>query len=188
MWVKKRGGSGAAELPVTVDGYKNFSRFARDPHVYSAIFNRILFGLAKERSTDADRGGSGGAAATVRCWSAGCSSGEEPYTLSLGWECALAPHFPNVALEVVATDRSAKAVGQARRGLFGPHAVSNLPLDWVSRCFRILEPDEPGAHEVTDGLGCVFRDLQGEHPVEELRRARLPRHAHHTKDQSRLWT
>jgi chemotaxis protein methyltransferase CheR len=36
----------------------------------------------------------------IRCWSAGCASGEEPYTIRLVWDIAVARRFPGMTLEI----------------------------------------------------------------------------------------
>ena len=62
----------------------------------------------------------------LRVWSCGCSSGHEPYGLAIAWECTLAPHFPSVRLEVVATDISEPALAEARAA-----AVARAPTGRV---------------------------------------------------------
>ena len=52
---------------------------------------------------------------TLRAWSAGCASGEEPYTLRLLWNFTLARRFPALRLEVVATDTNEHLLDRARR-------------------------------------------------------------------------
>jgi chemotaxis protein methyltransferase CheR len=58
-----------------------------------------------------------------RVWSAGCASGEEPYTIAL-----LAPR-----VEIVATDVDAELVERAKRAEFGESSLRELPLDLRAR-------------------------------------------------------
>ena len=101
------------------------------------MVDRVLFSLAKRV---ARRGGG-----ALRCWSCGCSAGHEPYGLAIAWECTLQPHFPTVSLEVVATDISDAALAEARLATYGAHAVSNLPVEWVARCFTVRDDDDARA-------------------------------------------
>lgn len=48
----------------------------------------------------------------LRAWSAGCSTGEEPFTIAM----SLLRHFPGWAIEVFATDLSSRALAKAREG------------------------------------------------------------------------
>src|SRR4030066_395782 len=60
-----------------------------------------------------------------RAASLGCASGEEPYTLTLAWQFALAPQFPGLRLEVTATDVVAAVLERARVACY---AATNLKL------------------------------------------------------------
>ena len=62
----------------------------------------------------------------ARIWSAGCASGEEPYTLKLLWDLELASSGPSVALSIVATDVDANMLARARDGCFGATSGSSL--------------------------------------------------------------
>ena len=66
-------------------------------------------------------------AAEVRIWSAGCASGEEPYTIALLWHLVIAASHPSVMLELVATDADAAPIERARRGVFAVGSARELP-------------------------------------------------------------
>src|SRR5262249_5469574 len=53
------------------------SRFFRDRQVFETLCDRVLPEMAR-RATSQQR--------DAQCWSAGCASGEEPYTLRLLWD------------------------------------------------------------------------------------------------------
>ncbi|MBC7646020.1 MAG: hypothetical protein H7095_02750 [Pseudopedobacter sp.] len=77
-----------------------------------------------------------------RLWSAGCSSGEEVYTLAfLLEECAvqlgLMTGVQNSS--VLGTDLSPHALALARVGRYGTWSFRGTPLAWQSRYFRALE-------------------------------------------------
>jgi chemotaxis protein methyltransferase CheR len=103
----------------------NETSFFRFPAQFEALRGQVLPQLAASRSGD-NR--------TVRIWSAGCSTGEEPYSIAItflesglegsGWRC-----------EVMGTDVSTKALGVAKAALYPERAVSGLPPDIVRRYF-----------------------------------------------------
>lgn len=70
----------------------------------------------------------------LRLWSAGCSSGEEAYTLAM----VLAEEFPSLAgwdIEIFATDISEHILGRAREGVYGPYSVRNVPSHYLQKYF-----------------------------------------------------
>jgi chemotaxis protein methyltransferase CheR len=61
----------------------------------------------------------------IRIWSAACSTGDEPYTLAI-----LLLEHPVLAkwnLEILASDISETVLAQARKGVYGPYAVRQVP-------------------------------------------------------------
>jgi len=66
----------------------------------------------------------------VRCWSAGCASGEEPYTLNIAWRLAVRPAFPNLSFRVLATDADKTLLARARTARFPASSLKDLPVEW----------------------------------------------------------
>lgn len=104
------------------------SRFARDHAVWSELVTDVLPRLAREASVAGRR--------AVRAWSAGCGAGEEPYTLVIAWELAVAPCWPGVALDVLATDIDEVQLGRAVAASFPEGALRELPEDWRRAAFE----------------------------------------------------
>jgi chemotaxis protein methyltransferase CheR len=94
------------------------SRFYRDRGVFEFLEGRVLPELAEVAAA-----GEG----TVEAWSAGCGSGEEPYTLALVWEHAIRPAFPTVTLRVLASDADETMVRRARAAAYGESSLRDLP-------------------------------------------------------------
>jgi chemotaxis protein methyltransferase CheR len=95
------------------------SRLYRDRAVYDLLANEIL----PERARIAVREGR----STIRIWSAGCASGEEPYTIAMVWHVGVAPSFPGLGIEILATDADDGMLARARRGAYGSGSVRELP-------------------------------------------------------------
>lgn len=68
----------------------------------------------------------------VRCWSAGCSSGEEPYSLAMMLGAELPPES-GWELEILATDLSAAVLERARRGVWPIEKADEIPADYRRR-------------------------------------------------------
>lgn len=63
---------------------------------------------------------------SVRVWSAGCASGEEPYTLAM----VLGRELPEHNVQVIATDVSEDALAVAARGRYPRAALQHVPEAW----------------------------------------------------------
>jgi two-component system CheB/CheR fusion protein len=100
------------------------TQFFRDPKVFAYLAERTL----PELIDTARREGR-----ELRLWSAGCSSGEEAYSLAIVLAEALgdAP----LPVRVFATDVDSAAIAFARRGLYPPGALKNVPAAIRDRYF-----------------------------------------------------
>lgn len=106
----------------------SISRFCRDRTVFSSLEQSVLPQLATAAAKRPD--------AALLCWSAGCASGEEPYTLSIVWRLALARRFPGLAFKVIATDVDPTAIERAVVGCYGPSSLKELPEQWRTQAIE----------------------------------------------------
>jgi chemotaxis protein methyltransferase CheR len=90
--------------------------------------------------------------AVIRVWSAGCATGEEPYTLALLAAEAFAVEHPPV--DVLGTDISSRALAAAQTGRYRERAVRGLD-DGLRQ--RYLQQQEDGTYLVGDGLRKLVR-------------------------------
>lgn len=129
------------------------SKFWRDRAVFDRLRNDVLPGLLKD----------GG---IVRCWSAGCASGEEAYSLALAWELHLRSRFPDARLEIVATDADAFLLDRAHEASYSSSSLRDLPAEWRDAAFEsrgdrwILRP------EVREHVEFRNQDVRLEYPEE----------------------
>ncbi len=100
------------------------SRFHRDRAVFEFLRREIL----PERARDA-----ASTLRPVRVWSAGCASGEEPYTIAILWDLEI-PH--QSAIEILATDVEEHMLERAQRGCFPGGSLRELPESFRERAFR----------------------------------------------------
>lgn len=105
----------------------SITRFYRDRLIFDLLGEKILPELAQRAATG--RGG------PLRLWSAGCASGEEPYTLSLLWHRYVKPAFPDLALEIIATDIDEELLARAAAAAYPPCALRELPRLWLAEYF-----------------------------------------------------
>jgi chemotaxis protein methyltransferase CheR len=129
------------------------SRFYRDRHVFDALRETLLPALL-----EAARGGA------FRVWSAGCASGEEPYTVGVLFRLGLQPRFPQVRLELIATDADEALLERARRGCYPRGALRELPPEWAARAFPDSGPEPCLAPAFREGLTFLRQDLRAGMP------------------------
>jgi chemotaxis protein methyltransferase CheR len=111
----------------------NVTRFFREPHHFDFLRDKLLPGLvAKARAGE-----------RVRLWSAGCSSGEEPYSIALTILGAM-PDAPNADLVILASDIDHTIVERARAGIYGGKQAETIPdalrRDWLEPLDDIAGP------------------------------------------------
>src|SRR5581483_5113482 len=71
----------------------------------------------------------------LRIWSAGCSTGEEPYTLSMMLLEETAAKLKGWTFEIIATDLNERSVAHAKQGLYGEYSTRNLTPYFKSKYF-----------------------------------------------------
>lgn len=97
----------------------NVSEFFRNPSRWEVLETKILPRLLKERGK-------------VKCWSAACSTGEEPYSLAM-----LLSRFMHLReIDITATDIDEGAIAKAKRGLYTERALQDAPKDLVAKYFK----------------------------------------------------
>lgn len=77
----------------------------------------------------------------LRIWSAGCSSGEEPYTLAM----IISEYFGHEKnlwdTRVLATDISLKVIENANKGIYSNENIESLPKSWKMKYFNRYDND-----------------------------------------------
>lgn len=110
------------------------SYFFRDQGQMALLRERILPELIERNR----------ARRALRLWSAGCSTGEEAYTLAMLVD-ELLPHREEWQILILGTDLNPEAVAQAQRGIYGPWSFRMVDPAVQRRYFR---PVSQG-HEIT---------------------------------------
>jgi chemotaxis protein methyltransferase CheR len=100
--------------------------FFRYPSVFEALDKRILPEVQERKFWENPR--------TLRIWSAGCSTGEEPYSIAITVLDAL--KFAEAwEIEILATDVSRRALRHAERGIYSKRTLEAVSAVQVENCF-----------------------------------------------------
>ncbi|MGI6731927.1 MAG: CheR family methyltransferase [Anaerovoracaceae bacterium] len=85
----------------------------------------------------------------LRVWSAGCSSGQEPYTLSMITQDYIGLEKDQWESTILASDISNKVLAKAMKGVYAEEELSKLPPKWIKNYFI---PLDTGDYAVTEAL------------------------------------
>jgi chemotaxis protein methyltransferase CheR len=105
------------------------SHFFRSRAQFDALSGEIFPQLVKAR----------GGSRRLRVWSAGCATGEEPYSLAISLERQL-PAIDEWEVLILATDISSPALAAGRRGLYRPWSFRGVP-EAIKRTYFIDHED-----------------------------------------------
>ncbi|HKW17187.1 MAG TPA: CheR family methyltransferase [Terriglobales bacterium] len=104
----------------------NVTEFFRDPPAWEILRHEILPNLLKRVKPGH----------SFRAWSAGCASGEEPYSIAI----LLAEHFgariQDYDIKIYATDIDEEALNSARRGEYSIDAMRRVRPEWREKYFH----------------------------------------------------
>jgi chemotaxis protein methyltransferase CheR len=137
------------------------SRFFRDRGVFEALRQRVLPEIAacvrRERRE-------------ARAWSAGCASGEEPYSVKILWDLEVASSCPGVPLSIIATDLDETMLARARRGCFAATSLRELPPHLMRQAFDPVDDLLCVRPQHREGIDFLLQDLrtQGPSPAFDL--------------------
>lgn len=102
----------------------NYTYFLREPEQFSFLANSVLPVLSARHQRDH----------VLSIWSAGCSSGEEPYTISMVLKSFFGAQFSAWDTRVLATDISTQVLDKAKAAIY--EKPSDVPADWFHHFFR----------------------------------------------------
>jgi chemotaxis protein methyltransferase CheR len=97
----------------------------------------------------------------LRVWSAACSTGEEPYTLSMMLLEETAARFKGWTFEIIATDLNERSLAHAKHGLYGTYSTRNLTAYFKQKYFLARGDDLQVNAQVKDRVSFSrvnFRD------------------------------
>jgi chemotaxis protein methyltransferase CheR len=103
--------------------------FWREPRIFDALEEQILPELIRSRE---------GSDRRLRIWSAGCATGEEPYSIAIALKRVL-PGLNDWHITILATDINTRILRKAMAGVYGNWSFRNAPI-WLKKdYFRRLE-------------------------------------------------
>ena len=106
----------------------NLTRFFRNQAHFDALQNHVVPELMNLKKPSGNN--------TIKIWSAGCSTGEEPYTIAMLMSEILPPTWK---FEIVASDISLKCLMTAKEGFYANNRVDGIPEAHLKKYFEKVE-------------------------------------------------
>jgi two-component system CheB/CheR fusion protein len=132
--------------------------FFRDSDLFNHLRDQIVPTLIDQARAQGNE---------LRLWSAGCATGEEPYSLAILVSELLGESLEQFTVRIFATDLDAEAIAFARRGIYPESALKNVPAELRDRHLSRLD----SAWEVRKQLRAMV--IFGQHDLGQ--RAPFPR-------------
>jgi len=133
------------------------SRFCRDKEVFAVLAEVVLPSLVRGVCERGDT--------NLRIWSAGCGSGEEPYTLAILWAMELQSQFPEISIDIVATDADPNMMRRARNACYESGSLKDLRESWRDRVFAREDDAYCLKPEYKRSIEFLEQDIRRELPV-----------------------
>lgn len=133
----------------------NLTAFFREPHHFDYLRDQVLAPMVN-----------GTTPRRLRIWSAGCSTGEEPYSLAM----TILETLPDVRrwdVRILATDLDSDVLERGRRGVYAEDRLKNMTLQRRSRFFLERRDREGMSYEATPELKSLitFKQLNLMHAL-----------------------
>ncbi|MBW4562823.1 MAG: PAS domain-containing protein [Mojavia pulchra JT2-VF2] len=136
----------------------NVTEFFRDPESFEALKNKVFPIIAKDRTPDSP----------IRIWVAGCSTGEEAYSIAICLLEFLTDQIINTPIQLFASDVNETMINKARLGIYKPSDLANVSPERLQRFFVSVE----GGYQISKPVRelCVFarQNLISDPPFSKL--------------------
>lgn len=134
------------------------TRFFRDPGAYEALAKTVVPELVRQHASDQP----------IRIWVAGCSTGEEAYSLAMLFVEELTAVKLTTKLQIFASDVSPEAVTYGRNGVFPESIEVDVSAERLARFFTHQSHSYRVRRELRDCIVFTVQDLLSDPPFSRL--------------------
>jgi|LSQX01.3.fsa_nt_gb chemotaxis protein methyltransferase CheR len=129
VYLRDDSAAGGNELVTLLDTIStNLTSFMRERAHFDYLADQVLPAAAHHQRNSPTP-------PRLRIWSAGCSTGEEPYTIALTL-CEHLPQWNKWDIKILATDLSTRVLKVARQGEYEAQRLASLPAGWRNNYFE----------------------------------------------------
>lgn len=135
----------------------NLTRFFRNQPHFDAFINYVIPAVIENKRKGADR--------TIRVWSAGCSTGEEPYTIAMILKEIVPLGFD---FKVTASDISLKSLMVGQQGFYADNKVDGIPPSYLEKYFTKVQGGYQVKKELQDTIHFDYHNLKNDSGARNL--------------------
>jgi chemotaxis protein methyltransferase CheR len=135
----------------------NLTRFFRNQAHFDAMEHHVvpeLLNIKKALGTS-----------TIKIWSAGCSTGEEPYTIAMLMSEILPPSWK---YEIVASDLSLKCLMLAKEGFYKDSQIAGIPDAYLRKYFDKAEGGYKIRSELMSNIRFDYHNLKNDSGLKSM--------------------
>jgi two-component system CheB/CheR fusion protein len=136
----------------------NVTSFFRDPPVFDLLAAKIIPELVRSHAPDKP----------MRIWIAGCSTGEETYSLAMLFREEISAANLGIKLQVFASDVDPDAIATAREGLYPASIEADVSAERIARFFSKEESNYRVSPEVRAAVVFTVQDVLADPPFSRL--------------------
>jgi two-component system, chemotaxis family, CheB/CheR fusion protein len=136
----------------------NVTGFFRDRETWDFVAAEIIPRILEEAGPERE----------IRTWSAGCASGEEPFTVAMLLAEALGEEAFRERVKIYATDVDEDALGQARAAVYPPGKVEDVPAKLRERYFQQHDGEFVFRSEIRRAVVFGRNDLLQDPPISRV--------------------
>jgi two-component system, chemotaxis family, CheB/CheR fusion protein len=136
----------------------NVTGFFRDAETWQVVAAEVIPRLLDERQDEAP----------LRVWSAGCASGEEPYTVAMLLAEALGEEAFRRRVKIYATDVDEEALAEAREATYSTKQLEKVPPELRERYFQQSNHGFAFRNDLRRGVIFGRNDLHRDPPISRV--------------------
>ncbi len=135
----------------------NLTRFFRNQPHFDALLNYVIPHVIEEKKKTGQT--------RINIWSAGCSTGEEPYTIAMLLKDKLPTPY---TFSIKASDISLKSLMVGRQGFYQNNRITGIPQDYLDRFFSKTPEGYQVKPEIQSCIHFDYHNLANDSGVKDL--------------------
>jgi two-component system, chemotaxis family, CheB/CheR fusion protein len=136
----------------------NVTSFFRDPQVFTLLAEKIIPELLSSHAPDRP----------IRIWIAGCSTGEETYSLAMLFREGISAAQLGIKLQIFASDIDPDAIATAREGLYPETICAEVSAERIARFFSKEDHSYRVSPELRAAVVFTVQDVLADPPFSRL--------------------